>query len=313
MSVSRWVIAVALGLIAFSSEAWSQTATQDQPRQEEGPTNGGGSTQGEQQDAIDLESALAGIERAIRDLVPEIDEVTTNAEERREKRDLKAQESMAESAVGMLYATFATVVLTFAALIAIIRTLHHTRRAADYTGDMLEEAKKATVAAEGAVEVTRDIGEKQVRAYLHVTDFSFSVGKTGEIGATISVANAGQSPAVNVRASVKFEHDGKTPVRLDIPMPNISANSTATRSIKPISQKSTGRGINGANRITSYIIVKANDVFEVEIDTVSMRTIFVQGGAREGKTYTPDDAEGFFPDDAVKLLAERGGTADGSD
>ncbi len=54
---------------------------------------------------------------------------------------------MAQWAEWMFYAAAATVALTLAALFAIIRTLVHTRRAADYTRDMLVEAEKSTAAA----------------------------------------------------------------------------------------------------------------------------------------------------------------------
>lgn len=54
----------------------------------------------------------------------------------------------------MFYAAAATVVLTFAALVAIVRTLHHTKRAADSTKEMVIHAALATKAAEESVRIT---------------------------------------------------------------------------------------------------------------------------------------------------------------
>ena len=58
-----------------------------------------------------------------------------------------AQEGMALWAEWMFYAAAATTLLTFIALVAIIRTLHHTRRAADSAENMLTQTEKSTAAA----------------------------------------------------------------------------------------------------------------------------------------------------------------------
>lgn len=114
---------------------------------------------------------------------------------------------MALWAEWMTYATGATVVLTFIGLVALIRTLHHTKRAADYTGRMLREAKKATEAAQDAVVVTREIGEAQARAYLSIEraaaymDLGISDGPG--ISAEVTVRNYGQSPAKEVHFAVE--------------------------------------------------------------------------------------------------------------
>lgn len=305
MSFHSWIYILALGLsISMAGHAWSQSTTENEPRQEEGGPDVNGVVQSRDRQSSEFSSALEGIESAIRSLAADPDRIAADAQSNRESRDLEAQEGMAHWAEWMFYATGATVALTFAALLAIIRTLHHTRRAADYTKDMLVEANRSAVAAEGAVAATRDIGEKQVRAYLHVKNVSFCIGKNdGEVGATISVANAGQSPAIGVKATIVFENDGKEPVIFNMPMPNIAANSEQTRTNKPIKQATTGRGLAGANRVTTYVTVEAMDVFNQEIEAVSMRTIYIDSGAKAGEDYKPEDAEGYFPDEAVKLLA----------
>lgn len=305
MSYRAWIIAFALGLTVSPSNALSQSASENELRQEKRAPDSETESGSKQVQPVDTTPALDRIEGAIRDLKAEEDTVAAKAEQDRDQRDLHAQEGMALWAEYMFYATAATVLLTFAALIAIIRTLHHTRRAADYTGDMLIEAANATKAAEDGVATTRDIGEKQVRAYLHVSSVEFTLGRNqGEVGVSLTIANAGQSPAVAVKGEVVFEAAGKEPLMLEVPLPNIPANSEPTRTIRPTKRKGNTFDLEGSNRITVYVTVTAQDVFEKEIKAVSMRTIGIPEGAKGGQTYRPDDAEGFFPDKAVEFLAK---------
>ena len=304
MLKSYWIVAVAFGLTVLTTEVWGQSATEDQPRQEESTADTQEGREANYPNPIDFSPALEGIEAAIRDLIAEEDKVEASRKQDAESRDLNAQEAMAKWAFLMTIATIGGVIATFVGLVLIGKTLHHTRRAADYTRDMLKEADRSAAAAEGAVAATRDIGEKQVRAYLHVKDFSFCIGKKdGEIGATVSVANAGQSPAIGVKAVIAFQSHRQEPVILDVPFPNIAANSEKTRTQKPSTQKGSGIGIKGAERITAYVTITAKDVFGQDIDAVSMRTMHISGGAKVGGVYAPEDAEGYFPDEAVKLLA----------
>jgi len=189
----------ALGLSLLSSSAWPQITTEDQPRPEESATDPNEDSQRQDRQPIDLLPALEGIESAIRDLIAEKDQIEAEAQQGRENRDLEAQESMAQWAESMFYATAATVALTLAALFAIVRTLHHTRRAADYTGDMLTEAQATTKAAQASIELTRDMAEIELRA--HLVPFGvrvlteFTNEKISGYLFQVIVKNTGQTPA----------------------------------------------------------------------------------------------------------------------
>lgn len=180
---SYWVITVALGLVILATESRSQTAAEDQPRQEESTSDTQSDSKQQNPKPVDLTPVLENIEAAIRDLIAEEDKIAAEAQQNRESRDLEAQEGMAKWAEWMFYATTATVVLTLAALMAIIRTLHHTRRAAD--------------SAEIVARDTKAIGEAQVRAYLHCGSASYEFGED-YLTATLQILNAGQSPATKV-------------------------------------------------------------------------------------------------------------------
>ena len=102
--------------------------------------------------------------------------------------DLLAQERVA-------YWTTALGLLTAMGLVALILTLL--------------EAQKASKAAQDAVGVTREIGEKQVRAYLYVASAKV---KASHNGITIDglIKNSGQSPAMNVDVwfNCRWHQDG---------------------------------------------------------------------------------------------------------
>lgn len=126
-----------------------------EPRQEQSATAGDQGGEEQTPAAPDLVPTLESIEAAIRDLVSDEDQAERSDQEAREQRDLAAQEQMAWWAQWMFWATFATVLLTFAALVAILRTLHHTRRAADSAEDMVIEAEKTTAAAVQTIQAER--------------------------------------------------------------------------------------------------------------------------------------------------------------
>lgn len=113
-------------------------------------------------------------------------------------RDLKAQETMAVAAI-------AQIVLTGFGLFLIFGTLIYTRDAATAARGAVNEAEKATRAAEAAVAETRRIGEAQVRAYVHAlnpTVFNFRVGLSPYI--TYRAKNHGQTPANNFRQTTTW-------------------------------------------------------------------------------------------------------------
>jgi hypothetical protein len=102
---------------------------------------------------------------------------------------------MALWAFWMFVAATASVVLTFVGIILIGWTLYHTKRAATAAVDMVDEAKATTRAADETVKVTRDIGQAQVRAYLHITGIAFGVRSDRKIFVGVKIKNVGQSPA----------------------------------------------------------------------------------------------------------------------
>lgn len=201
MSFRALMFAVAIGLTAglVPGDSSGQTAPESQPRQEESGPASSEVSQEQDPSAVDISPALNGIEAAIRELIAEEDAIARKEAEALEKRDLKAQEGMAWWAELMFYATGAMTVLTFAALIAIIRTLKHTKRAADYAQDMVREAKATTEAAEKTVEATKDIARIELRAYVGVKSVTITFGQDGQdfdARIVIRVANTGSTPAI---------------------------------------------------------------------------------------------------------------------
>ena len=86
-------------------------------------------------------------------------------------------------------------VLTATGVVLIGWTLHETRRA-------VGEATSATKAAQEAVEVTREIGEAQVRGYFTITKVAMwrpPEGSDGCWSVKVVLTNSGLSPGRNVR------------------------------------------------------------------------------------------------------------------
>ncbi len=164
---------------------------------------------------------LQGIESAIRDSIPTEDTTQRQQQDQRENADLKAQEDMAFWSMAMFWATFATVLLTFAALVAIIRTLHHTRRAADYAKEMVDEAAKATSAANAtfdearlANEIARDGLIAQYRPWMMLEldgagPVHLDRPGRGEVSVYLTTKNIGNSPALMTmyKAEAYWTHD----------------------------------------------------------------------------------------------------------
>lgn len=206
--------------LAFPSEIWGQTDLEEQIRQEERSADSQDGTIAEQPEPFDLSPALLSIEGAIRELAPEEDREERQRERERERRDLTAQEAMAWWAKLMFYASAATVFLTFLALIAIVRTLHHTRRAADSADGMLNEAKETTKAARDSVNVAREIGFLQASAYVSVKSATIEITNMDEkdLVASVDFANTGVTPAsmFDYAVSVDFLIDGQTELKVDL-------------------------------------------------------------------------------------------------
>jgi hypothetical protein len=109
------------------------------------------------------------------------------------RRDLAAQEDMAFWAKLMFWAASAETIVTGIGVWLVLRTLIHTRRAANYTKDAVDEAKNQTAE-------TRRIGEAQVRAYVSWSGVRPGVSFNVEdapvaIRLTAHIRNTGQSPS----------------------------------------------------------------------------------------------------------------------
>lgn len=143
---------------------------------------------------VDAEQAIAtcggGIE-TVPDMPCVIEALKIQSEQQYAAADLKAQQEMATWAHLMF-------IVTGAGVIFIAQTLDATRAA-------VREAKDATKAAQDAVDVTREIGEAQVRAYLTVAHAMIRFeDRTPRLFLTIR--NAGQSPARNIRISIGIDY-----------------------------------------------------------------------------------------------------------
>lgn len=131
------------------------------------------------------------------------DKEAASRKERHEASDLAAQWKQSLWAMLMFIAAAVQTVLTAAGLALIFFTLRATRDAARHAESMVAEAARGTAAALAAVDVTRDVGHAQVRAYLVISDASLTfLGKKPEI--RFKVVNHGQTPARDLQIETTF-------------------------------------------------------------------------------------------------------------
>ena len=175
MLISRWVIAVTLSLIFQGGIAWSEEKPINQDAESD-------RNQTSQDQAAHLGFPIRILEE------PEQSESAIREQQeasQREIDDLQAQNLAAESAQGAFRVGVAQTVLAFFGTLALIYSLYLNR--------------KATHAAQDAVAVTRDIGQRQIRAYLAVENVSVVV-TSPFIKIAWEITNIGHSPAQNVKA-----------------------------------------------------------------------------------------------------------------
>lgn len=246
MSFRYRIIVIAIGLILSGGLSYAQpNHTPNNPILESKPVPQAGqeqSTPAGNQNAIpektrtpDLESALNRIEAAIRDLISEDDKINRQREEDREIRDLEAQTNMAYWAKLMFWAALVTVILTAIGVILIRRTLHYTAEAAQFAAATLKEAENTTAAAIETVEVTRDLGRAQVRAYVGIKHCEIKIAD-GRARGTLLVVNSGQTPAhmVGFDYVLKFMDRAKDSAHLVATAPTLTKGSTGWRIESPI-------------------------------------------------------------------------------
>lgn len=247
MSVSRWIIAVAFGLgYSLSLQAQEQAQRTDSGAAEE---------------ASPPQTNTFGVPvRIIEDSVAAETRQRREAEaEQREKDDLVAQQgmdaatqAMNEATQSMKYASWVSTGLVAVGTGLLLWSLCLTR--------------SATASARDAVNVTRNIGEKQVRAYLSITDVAVSVTPLlGEVRwfIIVKLRNTGQSPAKDVKIVAEIG---------DEPDPNASSTVLVDLAGGSEIQEMVGRGtpvsklnfIGGDEThvaITANVSVFAQDVF----------------------------------------------------
>lgn len=139
--------------------------------------------QGQPAETVDQSSTIEG-RRATEDAA----EARREAAEQREKDDLVAQETMAESAEELLGLTQWQIYVGGAGISLLVATLILTIR--------------ATNAAVEANKISRESVERQLRAYVFLDNKSFHVGGEAPVSGPIvraSVINAGQTPAYDLR------------------------------------------------------------------------------------------------------------------
>jgi len=97
---------------------------------------------------LDLLPAIKGIEAAIRESIPEVDQDERKRQEDREIADLRAQQKMALWAERMFWAVVASNFLTCVGLYLLWRTLRYTKEAAIAAKESVAEARQATQIAD---------------------------------------------------------------------------------------------------------------------------------------------------------------------
>lgn len=144
-------------------------------------------------------------------------------EDERERRDLKAQEDMADWAQAMFWAAFAQAILSAVGIVLIFVTFKEARRAADSGDRMAEEAVKATSAAIEASNAGREANaiakttsELQLRPWLIVkarveTDIDY-VDETMKFTVALDIKNVGSTIARNIMSdSLTYPDAGSIP------------------------------------------------------------------------------------------------------
>lgn len=117
------------------------------------------------------------------------------------RRDIIAQETMADASIAMAIAAFLTLVVTTVGTILIWKQISLTREAVTSTND-------ATKAMEVSNEIAERLGEAQVRCYIWGVECR--IGFTEETAViNLDIKNSGQSPALGVTASaILTVHNG---------------------------------------------------------------------------------------------------------
>lgn len=124
------------------------------------------------------------------------------------RADLRAQQAMASATDQMAVAAWLSTAFAFAGLLLLWRTMLYTKRAAEFAGNAVEEAERATAAAHETVKaavaantIAQNTARRQLRAYMVPASGTLTRLENGA-GFILSVAvrNCGATPALNVRS-----------------------------------------------------------------------------------------------------------------
>ncbi|WP_371345255.1 hypothetical protein [Ancylobacter sp. IITR112] len=163
------------------------------------------------------------------------------------------------------------------AVVLLQKTLKSTR-------DAVLQAEKGSDAAIKSVEVTKRIGEAQVRAYVsaqYCILHDIAVGK--KPWARVGFHNSGATPAqpVNVRGSIIFGDLPQSPDHSQFivgrrentaGLASGASASTEIRRLKPFTEEEYERFIDGTGAFYIYVAIKFDDVFGYNNTS---RTIFI--------------------------------------
>jgi len=216
------ITTIAFGLIClwFASNSSAQQnqspALKGEPvtsqQQEEAPADSEQSSQTENQTAIDPLPALNGIESAIRELIPEVDQDNRERDNQRSKDDLQAQQEMALWAKLMFVATAISVIVTFIGVVLIRYTLIYSRDAADSARKMVTEARKTTIAARATVRESK-LATNAAERSANIQEQAFKRLERPYLYLRVVSTNNLQSPSQAVSPFLMYQIDnyGKTP------------------------------------------------------------------------------------------------------
>lgn len=219
MPLCNRLIAIALGLTLFTPAALAQepipSTLEGDPipggGQQSGTAKGQEATTDQLDGATEIYPAINGVESSVRNIVSSGDSEKDKRQEQREVADLQAQEDMALWAERMFWASVSSIILTLLGLILIWRTMIYTKRAAEYAGEAVREARSAAEAAENSVRLMRKTSYLELRAYLSVEPDGIYqlIGNHDSIG-RVCIRNVGRLPAKNVAVRVHMtHHDGR--------------------------------------------------------------------------------------------------------
>ncbi len=123
------------------------------------------------------------------------EKIQATQESQRAQDDLKAQQEMADWAFWMIVASVAAVVVTATGVVYVAATLGQTR--------------KGVQAAVDVVDVTREMNQRQMRAYVGIVKGEASLDKTtGKLHYRVTIENTGQTPAHNLAIVVMHSYVG---------------------------------------------------------------------------------------------------------